>query len=448
MRRSTLGRVILVCIVVSISACSANHHSIFRHKKIGGSSITMIDAKQRAILSGEITTDGPRRFCSEPSPDMFTVIAQAFSGGGTFGSSADPKMLELALNTAFSTSEQGATIPRTQTINMLRELMFRTCERHMNGGIGELELPLQAIRDQRLMVSILAIEQLTGAIAPKPLVIGVHGNAESGASGALAAVRLDDLYTDLQAKAAAQQKFQKEFDEINSDSKDCDSITAAIAKGEESKLTEVLKGKKGKCESSASTLAKAKGEYAEATKHYAEISNVAASGSIPTSARASLMDPKASGGIDRAHSDAITGVAAAVQDIVKRNFDQDEFLFLCLKVLSKATNKDQQVINDAMKNTCIEYTKTSVALQGALNEKLIQQESVRRQGAVKQMFDIFWKKIVGSDGKVDAGKFDLLKQKILGLPVCFAVGGTKESYEYCFGGAGAQMHRDLADVEL
>lgn len=134
-----------------LAGCSANHKSIYRHESVAsGSSITLTDAKQRTILSNVRVGGGTsadeaqvRRFCAEPSPDVF---AQSLSAGGTFGQQADPKAIELALNAAFALSEQGSTIARTQTITMLRELMYGTCERHLNGSIASLELPPQAIR--------------------------------------------------------------------------------------------------------------------------------------------------------------------------------------------------------------------------------------------------------------------------------------------------------------
>jgi len=112
--------------LLALGGCSANHHSIYRHQAMDTPSLTAVDAKQRVILAAEPSASASvktPRFCAEPSPDVFAVIAQALSAGGSLGQSADPKSLQLAMNAAFSSSEQGATIPRTQTINMLRELI-------------------------------------------------------------------------------------------------------------------------------------------------------------------------------------------------------------------------------------------------------------------------------------------------------------------------------------
>ena len=205
-----------IALLAGTAACTANHHAVFRQTTLGGSDdrIITVDAKQRSILVAGGGSDSDRRFCAEPSPDVFSVVAQALSAGGSFGQGADPASVEAALNAAFSSSEQGSSIPRTQTINMLRELMYRTCERYLSGGYDALELSVQAIRDQRLMVSILAIEQLTGAVTPRPVLIGASGNASAGASSE-AIVRLDEARKARDRAAATYTSASTAYDEVN-----------------------------------------------------------------------------------------------------------------------------------------------------------------------------------------------------------------------------------------
>lgn len=438
-----------------LTACSANHYTAYRHRAVSKTepSITAIDAKQRVILTGMGGADAELRFCSEPSPDVFTVVAQALSAGGTFAKGADSAAAQAALNAAFSSSEQGSTIPRTQTVNMLRELMFRTCERYLNGAISKLEMPLQAIRDQRLMVSILAIEQLTGAVTPKPVVIGALGSAAGGASGAEATVRIDDAYKDLQAKTAAQQKRQGEFDELNTDSKDCDAIAQAVAKKEEDKLSDALKAKKAKCETATSALASAKSERANAATHYAKLTDVVASGGIPVSAATTLMDPKADGGIDRAHDGDIASVTEAVREIVQSNFTQDEFLFLCLKVLGP--DASQSIIAD-VKQTCVDYLKSGIDLENARNQvsakamlaNEIIQSKAQDEVATRSLFEVFWKNVTTKKGAVDAKALAAYKARFPGLLGCFTSTGSSAEFEKCFGHLLSQQKRDLANWSI
>jgi hypothetical protein len=448
MNRSVLLRLSLITATILLSACGANHHSIFRHQKLDPtqSAVITIDAKQRAILVGtEETTTGVgetqqtkskiRQFCSEPSPDVFSVVAQALSAGGTFGKSADPRAVEVALNAAFSSAEQGSTIPRTQTVNMLRELMFRTCERYLNGGISSLELPIQAARDQRLMVSILAIESLTGAVTPKPVVIGAGANASGGASGAEAAVRLDDAHKALQAKTAAQQSRQNEYNEITTDKKHCEQIAEAVAKKEEDKLPQELKDKRAKCETATSALAAAKKETASSAAHYATLKDTAASGGIPVATTAAVMTPKADGGLDRAHSEAIRDVSGAVERIVMKNMDQDEFLFLCLKVLSNDPGERKKASQDLVqgtRDTCIAYVKAGIELEEA-RKKHDAVAIYRARSAA--LFENFWKKM-SKDGKTADASAVKAGQARFGAswPGCFTSGASREVFDRCFHG--------------
>lgn len=444
-----------------LASCGAKSNSIFRYQKIrtDETAIITVDAKQRAILVGSKdlknaegqTTKSIRQFCSEPSPDVFSVVAQALSAGGTFGKSADPKSVELALNAAFSSAEQGSTIPRTQTINMLRELMFRTCERYLNGGIGDLELPIQAARDQRLMVSILAIESLTGAVTPKPVVIGANANASGGASGAEAAVRLDDAHKALQARTAAQQSRQNEYNEITTDKKHCEQIAEAVAKKEEDKLPQELKDKRAKCETATSALAAAKKDTASSAAHYATLKDTAASGGIPVATTSAVMVPKADGGIDRAHDEAISAVANVVNNIVMANMNQDEFAFLCMKVLDPNASRtvDATLIADGtgIKETCTEYINSQIQKSIAINSMValnIDSGVSTLQEIENTMFDTFWSKVSSNGTTADPTAVSAMQKKFSWWPACFSPGGKKADYAACFGTATSPQQRRLS----
>ena len=101
----------LLAITVVMSGCTANQKAIHKVDNLYGKGpvIVSVDAKQRAIVanwrkyqgSGVRADEQTRRFCSEPSPDVFSVVAQALSVGGSFGQSAAPASIEAALNAAF-----------------------------------------------------------------------------------------------------------------------------------------------------------------------------------------------------------------------------------------------------------------------------------------------------------------------------------------------------------
>jgi hypothetical protein len=431
-----------ICMMGLMAGCSGNHQSIYRHKPLTNSesSITTIDAKQRAIIAAKRGNSG-LKFCAEPSPDVFSVVAQSLSAGGTFGQRADPKAIEAALSAAFSSSEQGSTIPRTQTINMLRELMYRTCERWLNNELGDAEMPIQAARDQRLMVSILAIEQLTGAVAPKPVVIGSAANASAGASGSDAAVRIDDAYKALTAKTAAQQARQKDFDGLNTGTNACD-VLAKQVEAKEPALTPEQEQANGKCNEAKSALAQAKLERAAAAGHHQSLIDASRAGGIPASAESSADSRVAGGGLDRAHAGDVKEVAAIVKDIVQMNFQQDEFLLFCLKVLAPATNSkedaDFKEAFSSVKQTCEKHVATSIEVESARQAALakeIRAESGRIEQEARTLFDTFWARVMDSDDIANTSKL-AVAIKAVRLPEsdkrCFASKSQRSDIEACF----------------
>ena len=277
---STLQRMSLLKFVlistIFLSGCSANHYSIHRadHLDSDESTIIAVDAKQRFLLSNvntKTTGEKIRRYCSEPSPDVFSTLSQAASGSGSFGQSAD-QSVNVALQAAFSSSETGATISRTQTVNMLKEMMYRTCERYLNGQIGDLEYPIIAARDQRIMASILAIEQLTGAVLPKPVVIAATGGASTGQSTNDAILSLDSANNKVAEKKNALEKAQKEFAEVDNPEGSCQTL---MGKPAAEVTAEADKTKLKNCTEKKTNKEKAEKELTDAKTHYDKIAALA-----------------------------------------------------------------------------------------------------------------------------------------------------------------------------
>lgn len=455
----------ITCAALSLLGCGANHDSIYRHHPIepDTASMTMIDAKQRVILAGKpqtmVTESSVRdrvsglmtaksnvvtehqRFCAEPSPDVFTVVAQALSASGTFGKSADPASIQAALNAAFSSAEQGSSIPRTQTINMLRELMYRTCERYLSGGITSLELPLQAIRDQRLMVSILAIEQLTGAITPRPVVINAGSGASSGSAGDQAVLRIDNALKELQTSVVNVAAKQADYDKANLNAdgtKDCEAIHKAIADKKEDSLSQALKDKKTLCTATATALKQANESQSQAQSHYAILTNASKNGGATSTTSAAPGQALAAGGVDRADVGQVSAVADAVTKIVASNFDQDEFLFLCLKVLAPLNaDKGAPLINQ-IESTCLKYVTSKLDLETLKNNQEmtniaeIIQEKQQIQVRSDRLFEQFWTAVAQGGKTANPAKINAIADRLNGTPKCFETGGTRARYQACF----------------
>ena len=91
--------------------------------------------------------------------------------------------------------------------------MYRSCERYLNGGMNGNDLNIQALRHQRTIVSILAIEQLTGVAYPPVTAISAIAQADTGSALRETQENLDKARNELkdrQAKAeAADTAFKK-----------------------------------------------------------------------------------------------------------------------------------------------------------------------------------------------------------------------------------------------
>jgi len=158
----------ILAILLMVSSC-ARLNSIHRTTDIADhAQVISVDAKQRFLISRHIESAGDqealRKYCAEPSPDVFSAFAASLSG------SARAKAFEAALDAAFS--ENAATIGiRTQAIQLLRDGMYRICEGVLNGDVGEEAFLDLHRRYQRIMVTLVAIEQLTGAVRPPSVAI-------------------------------------------------------------------------------------------------------------------------------------------------------------------------------------------------------------------------------------------------------------------------------------
>lgn len=130
----------------------------------------LIDIKQRAIISsGSDNADNPPIVCAEPSPDAMTAFAAELAAEGT-----TPQGISAELRAAIQNSATFVGL-RTQSIQLLRDGMYRLCEAAMNHNITTFDYALQLRNYQRLMTTLLAVEQLTGAIRVPPITISTEG---------------------------------------------------------------------------------------------------------------------------------------------------------------------------------------------------------------------------------------------------------------------------------
>lgn len=209
-----------------------------------------IDAKQRAIIQR-----GPY-VCAEPSPDALSAIAasQGLSVATPEGTSVGGS-LSLA-------EAAGSLGLRTQSIQLMRDHMYRICEGFLSGAIPQLTFQILHRRFQTTMVGILAIEQMTGAVrAPAIMLSGSSGVGDAQAVVQLTASReaiatsVSEAETGLKTAQAADKAAKEAVVAAEK------ALAAADAAGKEA-ATKDLAARKETAQTASGGLLEAEGKVA------------------------------------------------------------------------------------------------------------------------------------------------------------------------------------------
>ncbi|MEM6819895.1 MAG: hypothetical protein AAF578_14015 [Pseudomonadota bacterium] len=346
-----MRRLIVLCAVSSsllISGCSAKWNSIYRQNELPANVavIATMDAKQRSVISNPsaIKTASDEEFrlriCAEPPPDIFSALAASLAAEASLSEGGTPLSKDVAARLSSTISENGSTIERSQTVNILRESMYRTCERFMNGAIGQTEFIVQSARDQRHMIATLAVEQLTGVQRAQAIALTTRTAASTGGISSKAIEILDaarkasvtaaDTATTKRAEATAAAPTEVE----------CET---AKSSGEA-----VHEAKKSLCE----TADKAEAESASAEAYFKTIqSGLNQVSGTDTNATGSITSLAAT------QAAATAQIADRVLDIVESVNDFDELQMTCVTLLRQTsdatTNNRAELRNDPLYSACI-----------------------------------------------------------------------------------------------
>lgn len=145
-----------------------------------------IDARQRLVFVASRPDEegAPHQIiCTEPSPDAIVARAEAIAAQGSFFS-------RVMLGGGAANQESAASIGlRTQTIQLLRDGLFRACEAYMNGILDRSQYALILANFDRVMIAALAIDAIGGSIQAPAVAINsgsaaVQARAEGGPSEA------------------------------------------------------------------------------------------------------------------------------------------------------------------------------------------------------------------------------------------------------------------------
>ncbi|KPL51695.1 hypothetical protein ABB55_05180 [Prosthecomicrobium hirschii] len=196
-----------IAIACALGGCQAG---IFREWSMDGGSSLSLDASQRLVFVTERGGRGrdQRIVCAEPSPDSITSMSATLAasagqsntvtrqvvdaeGKPAFDAAGKPIMetrsndAQAALAAGFA--QNAAFIGmRTQTIQLLRDGLFRACEAYMNGAIDEVQYSMLLVNMPRIMAALVATDGLTGRPAAPPVILAapsVKTSVTPGANG-------------------------------------------------------------------------------------------------------------------------------------------------------------------------------------------------------------------------------------------------------------------------
>lgn len=166
----------LILSTILLSGC-ANLNSIHRStenwetKKAGDSTVSFIDAKQRAVwqTTKYKGTEAVTIVCAEPSPDALSAISS------NLGFNLEKDDIKAAFNAVVA--EGASTIGiRTSSIQLLRDALYRACEAYASGALTPDAYNRLSKRYQKSMVTLLAIEQLTSSVYPPSMTLSSTAN--------------------------------------------------------------------------------------------------------------------------------------------------------------------------------------------------------------------------------------------------------------------------------
>jgi hypothetical protein len=294
-----------------------------------------MDVKQRAVLS---STPGGKDLviCAEPSPDALSVYAAGLSGSVFSG---DKKAAEFALSQTETASFIGN---RTETIQLLRDNLYRACEAYMGGAVSSEDYLALIRRYQVMTMGLLAIERLTGTVRPPNVII------TAGAASASAGVSEDEIKKRAVAKADAAASLEASQDKL----KQADAALDAAKKASTDAPAD--KDAKKALDDAVKAQAAAKRQVSKddsllktATEAYDE-----GKGSKGASTRvdggAMLSSPE----VARSYAQAASAVATATQLIVASTINEGFKLERCLLNSSGCSFAQQQETIDAAAMAC------------------------------------------------------------------------------------------------
>jgi len=207
-----------VVVALALVGC-ADLNSISRRTSLPGKNddhgvAIHLDAQQRLVI---YRPDGT--YCAEASPDAMAAYAAALAlgvsapseGAGSGAQSGQSSIASIGL--------------RTQSITLMRDALYRLCEATANGKVSRISATQLLARSQDLTAVVVAVEQLTGAVAANQAILSGTTNAEASAS----------LISDAAQADIARQNKDKKLTELNQ-ATEARKAQEAVVSGQQTKV--------------------------------------------------------------------------------------------------------------------------------------------------------------------------------------------------------------------
>jgi hypothetical protein len=157
-KSSLLTAVVLAVTTLPLLGC-ADH--IFHSFNIDHAESLSVDARQRVVL---VTHKGGKTrdrtiVCTEPQPDIVKAGATAGRAVASVPPADPSKGTQVAVTSA--AGEATALIAlRSQTIQLLRDGLYRACEAYMNGAIDQHQYNIVLLNIDKLMITLLGVDAI------------------------------------------------------------------------------------------------------------------------------------------------------------------------------------------------------------------------------------------------------------------------------------------------
>jgi hypothetical protein len=175
--------------MIGAALCAGCSGTIFKRANMEDGDSFFLDARQRVVSNvalqkeqfdnGQIT---PRRVvCAEPSPDVALAMARSFGAGVnvlTYGSG----------NVSGASSEALTQLAeRFAAVQLLRDILYRSCEAYANGAISNTAYALMMARLDETTTTILLGEMAAGAFGRQ--LAAAQGSADAKSTTSLTETR-------------------------------------------------------------------------------------------------------------------------------------------------------------------------------------------------------------------------------------------------------------------